>query len=159
MPAPDPSTEDHALRIYLSDRDSPCPGCGYNLRGLTSRYCPECHTPLRLSLQPPDQGTSALLTAILPAAATGGAGAIMLLAVLLLSRHGLPQGSEAVLFFWLPLAALWLLGVPAFWLSLPSGRSWFGRKSPSGRANIAAASIFLSAILLLLFMGLLLSML
>jgi hypothetical protein len=30
------------LRDNLADRDSPCPGCGYSLRGLTGDTCPEC---------------------------------------------------------------------------------------------------------------------
>lgn len=30
------------LRRYLAERDVPCPGCGYNLRGLGENCCPEC---------------------------------------------------------------------------------------------------------------------
>jgi hypothetical protein len=42
MIEPDPST----LAAFLADRDVPCPGCGYNLRGLPSDRCPECHAAL-----------------------------------------------------------------------------------------------------------------
>lgn len=38
------------LRLYLSERDVACPGCGYNLRGLTGDACPECGQALRLSV-------------------------------------------------------------------------------------------------------------
>lgn len=31
---------------YLNGRDVPCPGCGYNLRGLRVTSCPECDEPL-----------------------------------------------------------------------------------------------------------------
>ncbi|MEM8758677.1 MAG: hypothetical protein AAGF47_12970 [Planctomycetota bacterium] len=30
------------LRAYLAERDVPCPGCGYNLRGVRETVCPEC---------------------------------------------------------------------------------------------------------------------
>lgn len=36
------------VREYLADRDSPCPTCGYNLRGLDSDKCPECGEPAAL---------------------------------------------------------------------------------------------------------------
>ncbi|GAB4385674.1 MAG: hypothetical protein Kow0022_12510 [Phycisphaerales bacterium] len=38
------------LEQYLADRDIPCPGCGYNLRGLTGDHCPECGERLELRL-------------------------------------------------------------------------------------------------------------
>lgn len=39
-----------ALASYLAEHDVPCPGCGYNLRGLTSDRCPECHQRLQLTV-------------------------------------------------------------------------------------------------------------
>lgn len=30
------------LITYLATHDAPCPGCGYNLRGLRESSCPEC---------------------------------------------------------------------------------------------------------------------
>ena len=42
MPESDPST----LTAFLADRDVPCPGCGYNLRGLVGARCTECGIPL-----------------------------------------------------------------------------------------------------------------
>ena len=46
------------LRNYLATRDAACPSCGYNLRGLTSDRCPECHQEiaLRVSLVEPRLG-------------------------------------------------------------------------------------------------------
>ncbi len=38
------------LRAFLADRDTPCPRCGYNLRGTVSTKCPECGYVLRLGL-------------------------------------------------------------------------------------------------------------
>jgi hypothetical protein len=37
------------LKAYLADRDTKCPGCGYNLRGLASSTCPECAIALSQS--------------------------------------------------------------------------------------------------------------
>ncbi len=36
---------DDTLVGFLSERDVACPGCGYNLRGLVGRVCPECGKP------------------------------------------------------------------------------------------------------------------
>lgn len=38
------------LEHYLSEQDVPCPGCGYNLRGLKGAECPECGQALRLNV-------------------------------------------------------------------------------------------------------------
>ncbi|MEX2218367.1 MAG: hypothetical protein WD749_06360 [Phycisphaerales bacterium] len=42
QPAPD------LLIPFLALRDTPCPACTYNLRGLTGAACPECGAPLEL---------------------------------------------------------------------------------------------------------------
>jgi hypothetical protein len=36
------------LESYLADHDEPCPKCGYNLRGLRGKVCPECGAPIDL---------------------------------------------------------------------------------------------------------------
>jgi hypothetical protein len=63
---------DAMLTAYLADQDTPCPGCGYNLRGLTGRACPECNQALRLlvGLQEPKLGS--WLAGLLGAAAGAG---------------------------------------------------------------------------------------
>ena len=40
-----------SLRAYLADRGVPCPGCGYDLRGLATDRCPECNQPLVLAVR------------------------------------------------------------------------------------------------------------
>ena len=42
--------DDPLLRQFLADNNAACPGCGYNLRGVTSQICPECGTELRIDL-------------------------------------------------------------------------------------------------------------
>lgn len=41
----------HLLRAYLAGRDVSCSGCGYNLRALSGDACPECSSPVSLSVQ------------------------------------------------------------------------------------------------------------
>lgn len=43
------------LRTFLADRDVPCPGCEYNLRGLAESVCPECGIELDLEVIPKGQ--------------------------------------------------------------------------------------------------------
>ncbi len=38
------------LREFLARDDTPCPRCGYNLRGLSDARCPECGLPLTIEL-------------------------------------------------------------------------------------------------------------
>jgi len=47
-----PQSEDQALlAAYLKERRTPCPGCNYELRGLTTDHCPECNAPLELAIE------------------------------------------------------------------------------------------------------------
>lgn len=52
-----PGPPDH-LRSFLEHADVPCPGCGYNLRGLQTDHCPECRQELtlRVTLAEPKLG-------------------------------------------------------------------------------------------------------
>jgi hypothetical protein len=50
------------LRDFLADRDQPCPGCGYNLRGVQEPVCPECGRTLELALARPARGWLLFLT-------------------------------------------------------------------------------------------------
>ncbi len=50
---------------FLAERDTPCPGCGYNLRGLRSSRCPECEQPLVLSVQLAEPRLAAFLCGVI----------------------------------------------------------------------------------------------
>lgn len=39
-----------AAALFLSHRDTPCPACGYNLRGVAGPACPECNEAIVLEL-------------------------------------------------------------------------------------------------------------
>jgi len=48
----------------LAERSIACPGCGYNLRGLTSGTCPECNSPLMLRVAPAMPRMAAFITGV-----------------------------------------------------------------------------------------------
>lgn len=58
---------------YLNGRDAPCPGCGYNLRGLKGTACPECGERLTLrGIKHPERRS-----ALTPAFVVGSAGLVV----------------------------------------------------------------------------------
>jgi hypothetical protein len=44
-----------AVAAYLAERDTPCPGCGYNLRGVEGGTCPECGLAIELVIARPER--------------------------------------------------------------------------------------------------------
>lgn len=108
-PVPPADTPDDMLAAYLARRDAPCPSCGYNLRGLTSRRCPECdqELALRVALLVPRAGAFILG---LCGTAIGTGFCILLLAFATL--HSIPGKESRLLMFGLavsgPLLALWV---------------------------------------------------
>ncbi len=80
------SDEARLLQEFLSNRDLPCPVCGYNMRGLESNKCPECGATLDLRVGSTDLKLGLWITSVLGVA--------------------LPMGFAAVtafIFFWLGL--------------------------------------------------------
>lgn len=64
---------DALLAAFLDARDVPCPSCGYNLRGVRQRACPECDEPLELALLGADRALGGWLLAIVSCALACGA--------------------------------------------------------------------------------------
>jgi hypothetical protein len=87
-PSPPGPDADRAFLIHwLADRDTPCPQCGYNLRGLMRTSCPECNKALELRVAVADPFLAAWIAsaaAVLPAA---GIGLIFLLALSIEFSH------------------------------------------------------------------------
>jgi hypothetical protein len=81
------------LAQFLADRDAPCPGCGYNLRGLTSDRCPECNQflVLRVGLAEPRMGW--FLTAVIGAAAGLGLNGLLLIYIVVVMARGRGGGA------------------------------------------------------------------
>jgi hypothetical protein len=60
-----PPAPDESVRIFLAARDTPCPGCGYNLRGIEQSACPECGRAIELTLARPGRSRGYLLFVVL----------------------------------------------------------------------------------------------
>jgi hypothetical protein len=137
-----PATDDEQLRRYLAERDAPCPGCGYNLRGLAGPRCPECDAPLALRVGLAEPRLGAFLCGAIGLGAGIGFSGLLLgyfLFILLLDRPWGPGWSEGV-----PLAvSLAILGaLLSVWIRT---RAWQRRAwSPRAHWIIAGGAWLLS---------------
>lgn len=61
---------DPMLVQFLRERDVECPTCRYNLRNLARSTCPECDTPLALTLDPETRSLWFFAFALVPPAGT-----------------------------------------------------------------------------------------
>ncbi len=77
-----PPDDDQMLRTYLDSRDVACPLCGYNLRSLQGRFCPECGQELQLRVGLAHQRIAAYLASVI-AAGVGFGGSLLFSAVAL----------------------------------------------------------------------------
>jgi hypothetical protein len=86
---------DDMLTEYLAARDVGCPGCGYNLRGLTGRACPECAQALRLVVNLEEPRLGSWIAGLLGTAAGAGFnGLLMAYVAIMLVREGAPALPE-----------------------------------------------------------------
>ena len=132
------------LRTWLEQDDAPCPGCGYNLRLLTTDVCPECGRRFWLQI---DNSTSAhfatliaFITPVLALAVDGlrGVGHRIAVALYLSNVGGAEPStvSAAKAIVMLPLA-----------IYLYHKRSWFFRQSRATQWSLTALSWLLLAFL------------
>lgn len=68
-----------SLRSFLAEQDAPCPSCGYNLRGLTGGFCPECHEALELRVGLVHRKLGSFITSLVGLAAGAGFSGLLLL--------------------------------------------------------------------------------
>lgn len=73
------------LRHFLAERDIACPGCGYNLRGLTGRICPECGQALVVSLRLREPKQASLIAGIVGLSMGAGLGGLLLIYLLIVT--------------------------------------------------------------------------
>lgn len=99
------------LKQFLSERDEPCPSCGYNLRGLMTSVCPECRQDLVLGVQLAEPKLKAFIAAVLGFAIGGGFSA-MLVGYVIVNQVARGRGSMPPDFFRAILPGLIVCGVP-----------------------------------------------
>lgn len=130
--------------MFLSARDTPCPRCGYNLRAIESRHCPECAARLDLLVGSPDLRLRPWITALIgtsiPAgfAALFSAGAIVTAVV---DGFSGPAERNATLLFWAATLGAWGLVV-----LIIRGRTAFVQRRLRSQWILAVGSTLLSAI-------------
>ncbi len=66
------------LALFLSRHDVACPGCGYNLRGVTLGKCPECAKPIELWIRGEEPKRTAYMTGLIAISAGVGFHALLL---------------------------------------------------------------------------------
>lgn len=79
----DPTNDEKAaagefLRRFLAERDVECPGCNYNLRGLTGGVCPECGQGLVVTLRLKEPKQAALIGGLVGLSMGAGLGGLLL---------------------------------------------------------------------------------
>jgi hypothetical protein len=86
-------TQSQFLRDYLADADVECPGCGYNLRGLTGSVCPECGDEIRLQIGLTEPKLAANISGLIGLSAGAGFNGLLLLYcfIIALSRNASPD--------------------------------------------------------------------
>ena len=118
-PTTDAPAHASLLQDFLSQRDIPCPGCRYNLRGLTTAQCPECGENLRLTvgLEYPKQ--AALITGLVGLAASAGFNAMLLVYLILEVVAGRGMNAYMYPFLFINLIGMVISGgLIAAWLLL-----------------------------------------
>lgn len=137
-----------AMQLFLAERDVPCPGCGYNLRGLESPACPECNEALelRITLAEPRQG--AYIAGIIGLSIGIGFHGIMLAwAAFIMLWAGFGTASMMADVWPLPLALILEVAALAAWMR---GRRRLRRMPQRGQVTLAAACWGLTAALAVL---------
>lgn len=138
--------ENRTLIAWLANRNVPCPGCGYNLRGLREPRCPECGSALALSVSIVDPYLKAWATAAACACAMGGIGLLFVVLLVKEGWPGPPPGSPGALAMEIMIPiSLAMIPISA---TLLSARRRFLRRDRGVQWTIAILSACLLAIVL-----------
>lgn len=123
------------LREYLAARDAPCPGCGYNLRGLPGDRCPECRQELVLAVRLAEPRLAAWIAGLVGLCFGVGFSGLLLAYFLIQITLGRGPGGWG-LFFILTAVPLAVEGLPL--LGWVAWRRRVQRVPASLRAGLAA---------------------
>ena len=79
---------DAMLTKFVASRDTPCPVCGYNLRGLQGNRCPECGRRLVLAVGTTEPRLAAFIAGLVGLSSGLGFSALLLIYVLFEAMFG-----------------------------------------------------------------------
>lgn len=126
---------DDLLLVYLRDNDADCSVCGYGLRGLNTRVCPECGSEIELGVRATDARLRLWITGLVSLSLPTGFFAIFLLFFGVGSLAGQP--GPPMNQFW-PMVVGAVLGAVAIALLIAHRRRF--RAAPKAtRATLVAA--------------------
>jgi predicted RNA-binding Zn-ribbon protein involved in translation (DUF1610 family) len=89
---------DGLITLFLTDRDEPCPLCGYNLRNLVGNRCPECGDELLLRVNTAEPRLAAAITGLIGISSGAGLNVLLLIYGLIVTLRDRRQ-SGLVAFF------------------------------------------------------------
>jgi hypothetical protein len=72
-----PNEQMELMVQFLENRDTPCPRCKYNLRGLKSKNCPECGDEVTLQVGLTEPKLAALITLVVACSIALGASSLI----------------------------------------------------------------------------------
>jgi hypothetical protein len=126
-----------ALALYLRDRDAPCPGCGYNLRGVTLDRCPECNRSIELGVRLTHDASRAWAAGMAGTFAPAiCAGAELALVTFVIIREGsFPPRDASWFILYIPVGAVISGGVLTALLWKQSARRWLEERGNAGRVR------------------------
>ncbi len=132
------SSDDRLLLEFIHDRDTECPLCRYNLRGLTVPRCPECGKAIKLSVGLAEPFLIAWVAAFSASAPSAGVGLLFLTLVI---RTGFPR-NEPILFL---VSFYWFLAMIPVSIALLIWRRKFLRLESGVQKRIAVAAVVTGA--------------
>jgi len=143
-----PAQESALLRLYLADRDVPCPQCNYNLRNLTGNVCPECGEEIALRVYFVEPRQAAPLAGLITLSAGAGLNGLLLIYwMFVIWRFGQRSNRIADKFFLVNFFGALALGIcMVIWL-----RCWGYIRRSQGRWWLFGASVVLTLLDLVIF--------
>lgn len=130
------------LAEFLEGHDAPCPVCSYNLRGVVLGHCPECRSPITLTVGSERAQPEPWLLAMLAFGMAIGFDAVVALLLIIPVVASRGQISAIVMFvYMLTLGLLSAVGLR----SVLRGRRAFQSRSPADqwrRAWLCVAGVF-----------------
>lgn len=134
------------LQTFLANRDTPCPGCGYNLRDLTSPVCPECGDRLELRVNLAEPRLGSWLAGMVGAACGAGFNGLLLFYVgIMMVREG-GRNLRGLLSPFLGVNGTGLVIMGLILLAWIRGRAKFRRASPAMKTSLILGTWLLAAL-------------